>query len=378
MLPLERNQKVIGKFNRNDGQRVVPWIDIMSEYYGFWVEKAFKRIPLPYPIVSIIISISIYLIFYFFSFKVDFFPMEFYHRIEVSALSILIGIQLIGIQYFLNRIRKEFNYLLPRSVRNERYCAIAFLVIASYIGVVLIRSANGEDPFFFSRNPGYWELMLDIFNQGIIIFSFLLLSGILWIIFNIVSQLYDISNDRAQDRVKVDLFSLDRIGGLNPLKGFILAVTVVYLINIILMIVSYFTPFGYITYESIFILILLFIGLGFFLQGFSEIRQILQYSIDSEFSLIAADNQNMKLKFKQILSEGRCGEMADELNSISTALGILDGEREKLLNLNVKIYDVPTLLKFLITFLASLMTYLQKLYEFQSTELFQQLLGYLK
>ncbi len=350
----------------------------MSKYNGFWVERALKRISLPYPIVSIIVSIIIYLVFYLFSFKVDFFPMDFYHRIEVSALSILIGIQLTSIKYFLDRINKDFNYLLPRNARNKSYYAISFLVIASYIGVILIRSANGEDPFFFSRYQGYWELMLDIFNQGIILFSFLLLSGILWIIFNIAGGLHDIANERAQDRVKVDLFSLDRIGGLNPLKSFILTVTVIYLINIILMIISYITPFGYITYESIFILILLFVGLDFFLLGFKEIRQILQYSIDSEFSLIAADNQKMKIKFKQILSEDSYSERINELSSISTALGILDGEKEKLLNLNVKIYDIPTLVAFLITFLASLMTYLQKIYEFQSKELFQQLLGYIK
>lgn len=350
----------------------------MPEHNIFWIDKAFKRIPLPYQVISTIVSLSIYLIYNFFSMRVDFFPMESYHRIEVCALSILIGFQLLGLQYFLNRMNKHFDYFLPKETPIIYHYAIYFMIIFSYLSVILIRVANGEDPFFYTRNQGYWELMLDIFNQATILSSLILLSSVLWMIFNIFYVLSNIADDREQNRINIDLFSLDRIGGLNPLKSFILAITIFYLINIMLMIMSYITPLGYFTYESILFIILLLVGLAFFLGGFMEIRRILECNIESQFHLITMDNKIMKRKFKEIISEERYSESVDELNSISTGLSILDSEREKLLNINVKIYDIPTISAFLITFLVTIMTFLQKLYELQSTGLIQQFLGYLK
>jgi hypothetical protein len=69
---------------------------MMDEDSWIWIEKLFKKIPWPYPIISIIAGCATYLIYLFFSTKVVFLPWEKFHNLEIAALSILIAFQLAG------------------------------------------------------------------------------------------------------------------------------------------------------------------------------------------------------------------------------------------------------------------------------------------
>ena len=78
----------------------------MDEDSWIWIEKLFKKIPLPYPIVSIIAGGIACLIYMFFTTKVVFFAWEKYHILAIAILSFLIAFQLVVIQYILNNMKK--------------------------------------------------------------------------------------------------------------------------------------------------------------------------------------------------------------------------------------------------------------------------------
>jgi len=172
---------------------------------------------------------------------------------------------------------------------------------------------------------------------------------------------------QSQNLIQVDLFNPDRAGGLGRIRKFILAVTEFYFMVIILAILSYVTPFRILGYENIFIIILLFAGVGFFISSLKALDTILKGRIETELRVNTQDYKTQKDKLKVILSGDRSAETEQELNSILIILNLCSDERSWLLNLNANIWDITTLGTFIVTLLTSLLTYVLKLQEFWQT-----------
>lgn len=79
-----------------------------EERNWMWIERIFKLIPkqIPYPVTYLVLAGLLLFIFWFLSRKVFFFPWDFYHQLEASALCILLAFQLTGIQYVLDDMKK--------------------------------------------------------------------------------------------------------------------------------------------------------------------------------------------------------------------------------------------------------------------------------
>ncbi len=351
-----------------------------EEHSWIWVEKFFKKIPVPYPIASLLIAGIIYLIFWFFSTKVVSFPWEFYHSFVASTLSILIAFQLVGIQYILNNIKKTFRELSShtknktsidslyvklkyRFSRSYWYYVIVTAVIAPFVVNDLMHILHDGNTFY-SVETTIWSFLLDIYNYAAGYFMFFLMAIFLWIILNIILTLNEMRSDPYRYLIKIDIFNIDGIGGLGPLRDLISKILIFYFICITLAIISYISPFSIFSYESYFLIILLLVGVAFFLSSVGTIRKLLRGRIEDEINKINERYQLEHQKLMELVSEGSYKE--EELSLVSTALQTLYVERERMLQLygNARGYDIKTLVQFFSTFILSLAAFVEKLLQF--------------
>jgi hypothetical protein len=352
---------------------------MQKDYGRIWIEKMFKSIPVPYPIVSLIIAGIVYSIFLFFSTRVVFFIWEFYHQLVALDLSILIALQLAGIQYLLNQMKKNFKELksYPESteilynlyLELERrftgslwYYVMVLIVIVPFVIIELINILKGGVTFYIVERT-IWSFLLDIYNNVIGYFMLFLLAIILWLINNIAWTLNKIGSPSYIRLIKIDIFSIDKIGGLKPLRDFILKVLVFYFICITLAIISYVSPFSIFSYESFFFIILLLVGIVFFLLGLQTIQKIFRGRVEEELDKINEKYQQEHQRLMSFVSEGNYKDKVEELNLVSTTLETLYTERERILKLHAssKGYDLMTIIEFVSSFILPLGAFLQKI-----------------
>lgn len=345
-----------------------------------WVEKLFQKIPVPYPIVSLIVAGIIFSIFIFFSTKVHLLLLEFFHLLQISSLSILIAYQLAGIKYLLNNMEKTFHKLVlpPKSEENVNdlysnlehrlthsywYYVTVASVIVPFIVIELTGILRGGRTFYLVE-PTIWSFLLDIYNYATGFFMLFLLAIILWIIFNIVWLLNDIGSDSNRHLIKIDIFSFDNIGGLSPLKNFVLKATAYYLICITLAIITFISPFSNFSYESFFLIILLLVGVGFFLIGLETTRKLFRDKIEDEINKINEKYLKQHQRLMDIISEGNSKDKEQELNWVKTTIETLHTERERILQIytDSKGYDLMTIVKFAISSIPPALAYIQRLF----------------
>lgn len=349
-----------------------------NEYNQIWIEKIFKKIPIPYPILSLFIAVIIYSVYWFFSTKIYYFPWDFVDRLVVSALAILIALQLVGIQYVLNKIKRKFIGLLlfPNNVksigdlytefenrfyRSYWYYVLVALVIVPFI-IFFIQNILQGGKTYYTSEPTAWSFLCDIYNNVVGFSMLYLLAIILWIIFNIAWTFIDIGSDRYRHLIEINIFNIDKIGGLKPLRNFILLFLAYYFICITLAIISYISPERIFSYESFFLIILLILGVCFFLLGLRTIQKIVKGKIEFEIDKISERYQKEHQRLMEILSEENYEDKEKELNLVSRAMEILNDERERRIQLydKAKGYDFITVIQFASSFIPPLIAFLQK------------------
>ena len=353
----------------------------MPDEYN-WIEKLFKKIPIPYPVVSLIFASIIYLIFKFFSYKVVFFPWDFFHQLSVMTLSIQIAFQLAGIQYLLNNMKGTFRDLKWSPKNGEsivdlyvsfenRFCkshwfyVIVMSVIIPKIIIELIRILGGGRTYYIV-NKTMLYLLLDIYNSFVVYLMLFLLATILWIIYNISWFLNEIGSDPYRNLVEIDIFSIDKIGGLKALRSLVLKVLTIYFISITLAIIYYISPSSIISYTTFFFIVLLLVGISFFLMGIRTIRKLLRDKVEDEINKINERYQREHQKLMDIISEGNYKDKLEELNWVKSTMETLRIERERMLQLYKysKGYDLKTITQFVVSIIPPLLAFLDKLFNF--------------
>lgn len=323
-----------------------------------WIEKIFDKIPLPYPIVSLFIASVVYFIFKLFSTKVVFFPWEFFHILEVSALSILIAFQLGGIRYILINMKKTFKELSindlyerfeHRFYNSYWYYVLVASVLVPFIIIDISRILMGYAFYFYIKELTMWSFLLDTFNLVTSYLILFLMAIILWIVLNITWVLNEVSCDPYRRLIKIDIFSIDKIGGLKPFRNFILKVHTFYFICITLAIIYHISPFIIFSYANIFLVILFLVGICFFLIGLWTIQKILRGRIEEENTKVNELYQEQHQRLMKIVSEGKSKDTENELDWVSTSLQTLHIERERIVLLysSARGYDLMTIIEFL-------------------------------
>ncbi len=174
-------------------------------------------------------------------------------------------------------------------------------------------------------------------------FMLFLLATSLWVIFNIAWVFDEVGRDSNRHLIKIDILSIDGIGGLSPLRNFIVKATAYYLICVTLAIISFITPFSNFSYESFFLIILLLVGVGFFLIGLGTIRKLFRTGIEDEINKIDEKYIKQHQRLMDIISEVNYKSKEDELNWVKTTIETLHTEREWILQIytNRRLSDKP-------------------------------------
>jgi hypothetical protein len=356
------------------------------------VENILGKIPLPYYTTCFFISAIFVSIYEIFGQKVVHFNWG-YNRFDSIILSILIGLLLFGIQFFLNKMRDTLDEIsdlfedknLSRQLRlqiqdnfsNSKMNYFLIVLMISPFVIMQIRGflLKGIRIFFYGQEPTYWAIALDVYNNLLSYISIFLLAAILWIIINIYSLLNLINSPPYVDNLKINIFDVDRMGGLRPLMGVMASVSVYYFILIMLFIMSWLVPndkgYGYrvLPYESAFLVIFWVIGASFFLIGWHAIRRLLSVKFEDDVNRISDLCQYKTQQLSEKALETDLSESEKHLTEISKSLDVLHKERDRILKLGAKPMDIKTFLLFLGSSIPSCIAILKTLDDARKIEL---------
>ncbi len=337
-----------------------------------------------YLISSFIISIIIFSIFMFFTTKVKSFPPDFQTFLETSSLSILIGYQFAGIKYLLFNIKSIFVELEPLFIENQfqtyfnhlnklfqnskLHYFVIILIIIPFMLLEVIRfwrwkTSVGPIPLYFSlfEPSNYWAILLDMINH---IFGYLMLFLLATIVWTIVNLIVIINELGSNTLINIDIFHVDEIGGLRPLRNFSIIIVSNYFIIITLAIISYISPRELISYETIFLIGMLFLGVIFFIITSKTIRNLITKGLKLELSKINEEYKKTYNKLINIVSDNDPKFNKDEFEKLSFILDILEKEKTKIKQISPKGYDLNAIATFISSFLIPTITLIEKIKEF--------------
>jgi hypothetical protein len=335
------------------------------------VDKLLYKFSKNYLITSLVIAIGIFSLFMFFTTKVKSFPTDFHTFLESSSLSVLIGYQYGIVNYLHSNIGPTFSELKPLFKddqfrldrllkKSANYYLTIVLIIASFILLEFFRVPH----YFYLFEPfNRWALVLDIVNH---IFSYLmlfLLAIIVWIFINLMVFVHSLEKCTS---VNIDRFHGDGIGGLGPLRNFILIIVSNYFIIITLAIISYISPTAIISYETIFLISMLFLGVMLFLITQRTIKNLINSGLKLEIVRINGEYKKNYDKLISVISDKEHTSNKGELEKLSLILDILEKEKTKIERISPKNYDLRTIVTFIGSFLIPTVTLIEKIRGFIS------------
>lgn len=326
-----------------------------------WIENVFKKILMLKPICLVLIAVIIPVIYAFLGMKIKSLHWEFYHILETFTISVLVVFQLAGIKYFLCNIKTlERIGDLPINLKYRSTNIVAASVILPFIIIDLITRVL-EGKLFYSIEPTAWSFLFDIYDRVVVYSTVFLMAIILCIILNMALVLNEFPSNPYKHFIKIDIISINQFGSLKPVRDLVMKLIIFYFIAISLAILSYVSPFNILGYESLFLIILLLIGLGFFFFGIKKIQKFLRNSIKDEINFINAEYRWYHKMLINNVSVGsyRAKEEKLELLYTYTILDILYSNGERMLQLykNSKGYDFRTIIEFIGFFILPLVAF---------------------
>ena len=186
-----------------------------------------------------------------------------------------------------------------------------------------------------------------------------LLAIIVWRIINLIEIVNALESNTS---ISVDIFHVDEMGGLRPVRNFILIVVSNYFIIVTLAILSYISPRAIISYETVFLIILLLLGVILFVITLKAIRTMINRGLKQELGKINAEYKKNYNKSIAIISDNEPEFNREELEELSCILDFLEKERMKIKQLGRRRYEFSTIITFICSFLLPTITLIEKMY----------------
>lgn len=320
------------------------------------IESFFRRIPLPYPITSFIISISIYTIYIFFGEAIGRTTHPSDHLVGIS-LGALVGYQMAAISYLSCEMRRIISSLDDLGISNEsqyyiignkllkspwRYVLMICIVLPFYL--IDWGSYSLYEYFFYFHNEFKLRLAIpyDIFMDVLDFITLLLLSIIIWIICVLTYLLqYAVSVDGAEgDSHKTDSQSMKI--KMESIRSLLSKIIIIIIVSISLAIFSYVNPDKFYSTEILMLLAILFFNMILFTYGNVATRCILKNRVTYELNRL---NQKSREQINKLLIISPIDDGNEDIkfSSISEMLDVLKKEREQLEDLYPRGFDLRSL-----------------------------------
>ncbi|WP_348528851.1 hypothetical protein [Methanothrix sp.] len=333
-----------------------------------WPEVMLRRIPANYLLVSYLLFILVFLIYYSFSLRVFWFQWHIYHILQSLATSLLIAYLLAGLVYLSEKTRRTFKYIdwLYGSHKEDYFAKIESRVTGGlyyhllfYLSLLVpfIVMSWGQWPYY-ERQEDIWARGLDIYGYFLYFLILALLAEVLWLMANIVWSVNEMGCSSSAFSAAVGVYGIDM--KLRPVRNFFLIFIVYYFIAIALVIGTYISPSGQISIEPIYFGVLLAMGVVLFVAGLEAVQRIINCRVENELDILNKKRNEQHQALVNIVSSGSA-EKAKDIENASKILDIIHKERESLLQVSRRAYDIATLSLFISSFLIPLLTLLEKL-----------------
>ena len=332
-----------------------------------------------YILASVISGGMLIFIYWLFSFGVGWFPWNSFNIGFSLSMALCLVTELIGIPYCIHRMKESFRKIFENApgyydrffesfyTRKSLY-SLVLVIIIPFIGLNIYQILVDRKSFFLYEGTAV-SLFLDIYNY-VAGYSLLILLGLmLWIILMVTEGLGIALRDPVADTVPLHLYSVDRMGGLAYMRSFILASLTVYLFIVTLLIISYVSPTQFWSFELIFTIALLFIGIWFLFTTLGRTRMLVRRRIqifsDSLDNKIEEQNKHL-LDFT---TSGPGTSIEKEISSSKSLFDLYHSERERLMELykTTRGYDLKTVVQSVIAFVLPIVAFFEKLMPYVST-----------
>lgn len=346
------------------------------------VRRILNKFTSHYVIYSLGISFLIFSSFIFFTTRgLIFFPLDFHTLLETSSLSLLIGYQILGIKYLSLNIQptflklkhifknKEFkifcDYLEERYQITKMFYLVIIFVIVPFILIEINVfwgwkfSMGPTPPYFFLFEPyNRWSIVLDILNNLISHLMLLLLAIIIWMIINLIIIVNELDKNTS---IFIDIFHVDEMGGLKPLRNFITIIVSNYFIIITLAIISYISPKAVFSYETIFLINMLFLGVVLFVITQKTINNMINKGFEFELSRIHKEYKKAHNNLINIITDDNESN-EDELEKLSYVLDLLEKENNRVIKQrSLRKFEFKFIFTFIGSFLIPAITLIEKI-----------------
>jgi len=251
-----------------------------------------------------------------------------------------------------------------------RYYSLIFLILISFIIM---------DIWFFIVRPdnkGYlapenqMNFIKYLCDNFITYFMEYLIAIIIWIIINIYSAFKWLSAGEYRQYILIDPFSIDGIGGLGKARDSTKRIAICYFTCLTLAIITYTIPLMTVIHkpnltiylaqkilylEQIFAyIILLIIGLYFIYNTYFEIKNIFKSYLLEKISIISKIQDQLRANLHMKCSEINKNANSGEIKDLSSALELVDNDKENLIQIAKKSYSLSTIATIMGSFVGSL------------------------
>ena len=345
-----------------------------------YIDKFYEKISMPSLVVSIIIGLIVYMAYYFLFKAFPDLKLSDYNLVFI-ATGLCIAIEFYGTNYFLTNVSGFFclntadsangnsknevcNTFLKNFNNRKIYVLLIFFVLAPFILLTIYYLELGY-PMFFSLVYGIKQaLLFDIYNNAITILLIYLIAMSVWIMINISSMLkFIISKDNlCQTGSSINESYLSPICNLN------LNFIIYYSIITVLALLTYYTPKHLIYYESFIFIFFYLLVLSMFLENWYLTRKVLNLRIKHQMDKISSLIDTKRIKLLDRISKESKADL-NEINLDSTELELLYKEKDRLQQIDVGIYGLKSKASFIVSIVATFVTFLNNIHTLQSDTL---------
>jgi hypothetical protein len=250
------------------------------------------------------------------------------------------------------------------------YYRFVFLILLPFLAIDCWFFLIRPDRDFLLLQENQWNLAFEISGLLIAYFIEYLIATIIWIILNIYEAFKLLGNSKFQSAIQLDLFSIDGIGGLGKTMDSTKRIAVCYFTCMTLAILAFLVPLVnlvgnettkfYLALTFVYILqiilyvVLLLIGLYYIWSIHIEIRDIFNKYILKEICDINKIYGEKRNRLRMKLSEINKNADYDEINQLHTALEIIDADRENLTRIAKSGYNISVVVTIASSFIGSL------------------------
>lgn len=337
-----------------------------------------QLVPGPRILAPLLVSSILYILYLFFAINIQFVRDNMNLQVHFLILEpfILIFYLLAGIQHYMDEMRCSFRELQTYTYSDkvpDHLCQFAekrfksarsfYILLVLNLIIFLIITVPQED-FFYRIEPTIWSAAVDIMTLLITALIIYLFTTILWLIIICIWALDKMEKDFSEGLIKLHIYSSDKMGGLKPIRNFILSLVVYQFGAVALGISNFITPGGIFWKEIAYFLALFLFGAALFFKGWYVINNMLESERARRITAINRMQERQIQRMNEILSSEGLDEDMSKLDKAAKSIEILQKEGERTMNAGRTAFDFKAVIAFISGSLLPILALYEKVNQF--------------